>query len=64
LYSKILIGLFAPTLALYLLTLEITTLLAGKLTPAANVGVEDKSLIVPLRNSVSIIVLQFWFSPA
>ena len=59
LYSKILIGLFAPTLALYLLIFEITTLLAGRLTPAANVGVEDNNLMVPLRNSVSIISLQF-----
>ena len=47
-----LIGLFAPTLGLYLFTLEITTRRAGRLTPAANVGVEESSFIVPLRNSV------------
>jgi hypothetical protein len=37
--------------------LEITTRLAGRLTPAAKVGVDDNSLIVPLRNSVSMICL-------
>jgi len=52
-------GLFAPTFALYLLMLDITTLLAGRLTPAANVGVDDNSLIVPLRNSYSIVSLHF-----
>ncbi|MBS1267916.1 MAG: hypothetical protein MAG458_00630 [Nitrosopumilus sp.] len=59
LYSKILIGLFAPTFALYLFTFEITTRLAGRFTPAARVGVEDNNLIVPLRNSFSIISLHF-----
>ena len=64
LYSKMLIGLFAPTFALYLLMFEITTRLAGRLTPAAKVGVDDNSFIVPLRNSVSIICLHVWFNPA
>ena len=59
LYSKTLIGLFAPTFALYLLIFEITTLLAVRFTPAANVGVDESSLIVPLRNSFSIISLHY-----
>ena len=59
LYSKTLIGLFAPTFALYLLMFEITTLLAGRLTPAANVGVDDNNLMAPLRNSFSTISLHF-----
>lgn len=59
LYSKILIGLFAPTFALYLLIFEITTRLAGRLTPAANVGVDESSLIFPARNSFSTISLHF-----
>ncbi|KAG2476269.1 MAG: hypothetical protein NPMRth3_3420002, partial [Nitrosopumilales archaeon] len=50
-YSRTLIGMFAPTLALYLAIFEITTLLAGRLTPAASVGVDDISLIVPFLNS-------------
>ena len=57
-------GRLAPTLELYLLILDITTRLAGRLTPAANVGVAAKSLILPLLNSVSMVCLQFGLRPA
>jgi len=59
-----LIGWLAPTRELYLLTLEITTLLAGRLTPAASVGVAARSLILPFLNSVSTVCLQFGLRPA
>jgi len=64
LYSKTLIGLFAPALTSYLTMLDMTTRLAGKLTPAASVGVDAKSLMLPFLNSVSTISRQFWFNPA
>ena len=54
LYSKILI--FSKPLFVYLITLGITTLRAGRFTPAAKVGVAVKNFICLFLYSVSIIV--------
>ena len=55
LYSNTLIGLVVPILESYLLMFDIITRRAGRLTPAAKVGVAVNIFIRPLRNSDSII---------
>jgi len=51
--------MFIPTRELYLFKLEITTRLAGRLTPAPRVGVAAINFIFPFLNSDSTVSLQF-----
>src|SRR5919199_1977996 len=64
LYSKTLIGIFPPQSESYLSILDKMTLVAGRLTPAARVGVAANSLITPFLNDCSTISLLDCPNPA